>query len=593
MSHAWRVSLVLCGWMLVLDAENLHVLGAVPIPPDFTLRALDTDAHLLYLGTDDGKVQVWSAAGGDLPQVADPIPADAASLGLHRLYVAPGGFTLFARDGQNRLYRSEDEGDSWGLVAGGLPAEWVLDVTFSPGYERDQTLFAALATGDQGYGVWRSTDGGRSWRMTSLGLTDLAVLDLAISPAFGDDQTLFAVARRGGLSRSTDGGESWQALADRYRPPDAASEQPGRLIISPTFGDDRSIAIEHGGLYGSADGGEMWRPIDVEPAGYGSGYLAFSPQHAVDQAMYYVWLPSDEGSRAEVYGSLDSGVTWTEAGPGPPVAGWGTSRMLISPEGTEYVVWRPHSTGEPAEMYRATGLLASGGMVAEVTWERLVEIPFDPFAVELAGDGAAFVALDHAARLVRWPVDDLQWVDAVLPESPAGEAAAPTSAPPTPAPCALEPERFGGVWQQARTGLGCAEESAEEVFFAAQPFEQGHMIWDSDSNQVYVLVAAGDWQAHEDTFVDGVDPAWDANLPPPPLQPQRGFGKVWRDQLGGPESVIGWALEGERPVDGWRQRFERGLLLWTDTVNGDSSQTGIAYLLYEDGVWEAIPAPRP
>lgn len=581
------------GQMLVLDAENLNVLGAVPVPSDFTLRALDTDEHLLYLGTEDGKVQVWSATGGDLPPAADPVPADLAAAGPHRLYVAPGDLALFARDGQNLLYRSDDEGDSWGRVAGGLPEEWVLDVAFSPDFETDQTLFAAVATADQGYGVWRSTDGGRSWRVTSLGLTDLAVVDLAISPAFGDDGTLFALARRDGLFRTTDGGESWQPLVDRYRPPDAAAEQPGQFIISPAFGDDRSLGIEHYGLHGSTDGGETWHAIDVSLPGYGSGYLAFSPQHATDQAMYYLWLPSEEGFRAEVYGSLDSGVTWTEVGPGPPVAGWGSRRAMVSPDATLYVVWRPLSTGEPAQMYRSTGLLSSRGMVAEVTWERLAEAPFDLFAAELADDGAAFVALDQTARLMRWPAADLLWVDAVLPEPSPDDTAVPTSIPPTPVPCAMKPERFRSVWQQARSGLGCAEGSAVAIYVAEQPFEQGHMIWDSDSNQIYVLLASGDWQAHVDTFVEGIDPAWDANLLPPPLQPQRGFGKVWRDQLGGPRSVIGWALEGERPVDGWRQRFERGLLLWTDAVPGNSGDAGTAYLLYKDGTWGAVPAPRP
>ena len=119
------------------------------------------------------------------------------------------------------------------------------------------------------------------------------------------------------------------------------------------------------------------------------------------------------------------------------------------------------------------------------------------------------------------------------------------------------------------------------------------MIWDSDSNQIYVLLASGDWQAYEDTFVEDRDPAWDVDLPPPPLQSQRGFGKVWREQLGGPRSVLGWALEGERAVDGWRQRFESGMLFWTDAAPGGSGDAGIAYLLYKDGTWRAVPATRP
>lgn len=120
------------------------------------------------------------------------------------------------------------------------------------------------------------------------------------------------------------------------------------------------------------------------------------------------------------------------------------------------------------------------------------------------------------------------------------------------------------------------------------------MLWDSQSLLVYVLQDPGGsktapWKAYADTWVEGVDPAWDTALPPPPQQPQRGFGKVWREKLGGPAAEIGWALESERPVTGWRQRFESATLFWTDAPSGGAS--GVVYLLYDDGAWEAIPWP--
>ena len=168
----------------------------------------------------------------------------------------------------------------------------------------------------------------------------------------------------------------------------------------------------------------------------------------------------------------------------------------------------------------------------------------------------------------------------------------PTPAP-TPATCALEPLRFRTVWQQARERLGCPEQSAEQLLLAEQPFERGRMIWDSGSLQIYVLLDPGTWEAYEDTFEEGADPETDPTLPPPPQQPKRGFGKVWREQLGGPQATIGWALEEERPVDGWRQRFEQGLLLWTDATVEGTGGAGTAYLLYDDGTWQAIAMPMP
>jgi hypothetical protein len=119
------------------------------------------------------------------------------------------------------------------------------------------------------------------------------------------------------------------------------------------------------------------------------------------------------------------------------------------------------------------------------------------------------------------------------------------------------------------------------------------MIWDGQTGQIYVLLESGTWRAYDDTFVEDLDPAYDAGLAPPPRQPQRGFGKVWREQLGGPQAPIGWALEGERPVFGWRQRFDHGLLFWTDATLAGAGEPGTAYLLYDGGTWQSTPAPAP
>jgi hypothetical protein len=168
----------------------------------------------------------------------------------------------------------------------------------------------------------------------------------------------------------------------------------------------------------------------------------------------------------------------------------------------------------------------------------------------------------------------------------------PTS-PPAPVGCTIDPARFASVWQRVGAQLGCPQQPAEQVPLATQGFERGSMIWVSSTRQIYVLMESGHWQVYDDTFVEGVDPAYDPAQPPPPQQPQRGFGKVWREQLGGPQSTIGWALEAERAVSGWQQRFDRGLLLWTDTTPAEAAEPGTAYLLYDDGTWQALPAPAP
>ncbi len=68
-------------------------------------------------------------------------------------------------------------------------------------------------------------------------------------------------------------------------------------------------------------------------------------------------------------------------------------------------------------------------------------------------------------------------------------------------------------------------------------------------------------------------------FPSPPLrQPVRGFGKVWREQLGGQVTAIGWATDAERGLDGFVQEWNNGLVL----------RLGVyTVVLLRDGSWGA------
>ena len=241
----------------------------------------------------------------------------------------------------------------------------------------------------------------------------------------------------------------------------------------------------------------------------------------------------------------------------------------------------------------SSGLPRSNGSLAPIR-----QVLFSP---TYAGDGLIYLV--PAGRGIYKRVGSSPWLPVTTSEVPATPAPLPTPTPaplptptraplptPTRAACAVEPVRFKAVWQSPGVGerLGCPQQEAEALFLAEQPFEHGRMIWDSGTTakRVYVLLDSGTWQAFADTFTEGVDPEYDPALPPPPRQPVRGFGKVWREQLGGPQAAIGWALEAERGVpDGWRQPFEGGLLVWTDAAQGT------AYLLYGDGTWQAVAVP--
>jgi len=117
---------------------------------------------------------------------------------------------------------------------------------------------------------------------------------------------------------------------------------------------------------------------------------------------------------------------------------------------------------------------------------------------------------------------------------------------------------------------------------AEEAFERGRMFWREDNREIYVLHDDYTWQDFADTWQEG-QPQDDPNLTAPPglFQPKRGFGKVWREELGGPASQVGWATEEERGSTGVVQAFDGGTILWSDR--------SVAYVLYADGSWEAEP----
>jgi hypothetical protein len=156
--------------------------------------------------------------------------------------------------------------------------------------------------------------------------------------------------------------------------------------------------------------------------------------------------------------------------------------------------------------------------------------------------------------------------------------------------------RFGVIWRAELGGpggtLGYATDAMQELWSATQPFERGRMIWVDhlEEDTVYVLTYGtdengGTWQAYVDTFREGDLESSGLTPPKERLEPIRGFGKVWREELGGPNARIGWALAPEQGYVGEVQPFEHGLMLW-DPLDGTT------YVLLDDGVWSAYATPR-
>jgi hypothetical protein len=88
-----------------------------------------------------------------------------------------------------------------------------------------------------------------------------------------------------------------------------------------------------------------------------------------------------------------------------------------------------------------------------------------------------------------------------------------------------------------------------QINIAEQVFEGGRMLWIQPTHQIWVLVVTGDgegnWSVYDDRFQDG-DPERDPTLISPEgmYQPERGFGKLWRETPEVRES-LGWAVTPE------------------------------------------------
>ena len=97
-----------------------------------------------------------------------------------------------------------------------------------------------------------------------------------------------------------------------------------------------------------------------------------------------------------------------------------------------------------------------------------------------------------------------------------------------------------------------------EIQVAEQLFQRGRMFWVQPTGQIWVLALTGEgrgaWTIFPDTYDDGTDPEVDASLVPPDgmLQPQRGFGKLWRTNTD-VRDALGWATT---PEFGYVSRYE-------------------------------------
>ena len=525
--------------LFVLDADTLNRVGRVETD-GWQPRVAAVDGELGRLYTPrDGALAVWTREGGAPPA---PLPPEPTVLTRTVSAILPSpnyaaDLTLLATiDG--RLCRSTDGGLSWVRLRGGLPTFGryypLATAAFSPDYANDQAMFAGLAFGDtHGEGVYCSINGGDTWSACSNGLYDLRVVRVVPSPNFGRNRTLLAYSRTKegeSLHRSTDAGQSWELILRQVSwgtPPLPVPEQVFPIAdplpqFQCVYRGQQGVTCER-----SADGGLSWDPLSTAQFHIDTVVgAALSPEFETDGIAYWI-------TQGAVYRYND-------------LTGTGEISTLSPLYGV-----RDYTNG------------------------------FTSIAVASIGQGRQRLFIGTAdGQFLSYPANALDWekVWPLLDPTPA----------PTPTPCAVAVDGRFGVPPETVQRLGCATIEASEMWIAAQAFERGSMLWldlllGEPSPRVVVLSDDGLWAAYADTWAEG-QPDRDPGLTPPQglYQPIRGFGKVWREQLGGPDAAVGWAREVERGHAALVQQFRGGVLV--------RLEDGTTYALYDDeNEWQELP----
>jgi photosystem II stability/assembly factor-like uncharacterized protein len=139
---------------------------------------------VIYVGTDDGNLQVSQNGGETFTNVIRNVPGVSGAIQVTR--VVPSNFdgaTAYVSLDNHRnddwkpyLFKTTDYGRTWTSVSGNLPAKGNINAV-REGYDNPNLLFAGTE-----FGLYATTDGGKTWKRFSQGLPSVRIDDLLIHP---------------------------------------------------------------------------------------------------------------------------------------------------------------------------------------------------------------------------------------------------------------------------------------------------------------------------------------------------------------------------------------------------------------------------
>ena len=154
----------------------------------YSMALSPIDPRLIWIGTDDGMVQVTRDGGQNWNNVRALIPTVPEGTWVSRIEASPHdpreAFITFDghRSDSNRpwIFKAEQYGQKWSNLTANLPGNEVVRV-IRQDLHNPNLLFIGTETG-----VWASINGGEQWSRFHQGLPTVSVYDLKIHPRDGD-----------------------------------------------------------------------------------------------------------------------------------------------------------------------------------------------------------------------------------------------------------------------------------------------------------------------------------------------------------------------------------------------------------------------
>ena len=185
-----------------VDRNTLPILGALPTkdtlslydgvewyPTITTIDESPANNSILWVGTDDGNLQVSRDAGQTWENVASRVPGVPKGTYVTRVVASKfdEGTAYVAFDGHRSndfhvyLFKTTNYGHSWKSLSAGIPQEaGTLHVIRE--HPKDQNMLFAGAE----FGAYFSLDGGERWNKLKMGLPTVPVDDIQIQPREND-----------------------------------------------------------------------------------------------------------------------------------------------------------------------------------------------------------------------------------------------------------------------------------------------------------------------------------------------------------------------------------------------------------------------